>query len=382
MTVPSSTARVSYAANGVTVAFAVPFRFLADTHLRVTERLPSGTEAIVSPASYTVAGAGAPSGGTVTFGVAPASGLTIVIIRNVPLTQETDYVENDPFPADSHENALDKLCMVDQQQQDEINLSIKLPTTTSGVSSRLPAPVGLGVWGWNEAGDAPRYFDAGDLGTVANYGNWTYNTLTAVGGETTMTLTGDPVTLGNLNVSIDGVVQVPGVDFTLSSSTITFTTPLVAGQVVLARYGTAVAVGFANGSAISWAEGDEIKFLSAGGVDLGGIVHEATDADLAPVLVLGDSYFDIAAQQGGAINAQFFIDKDAVNYLQFVAAQAGGVLSIGAVGSDANIDISIITKGSGVVRFGAFTSNADAPVTGYITIKDRLGNVRKLATIA
>jgi hypothetical protein len=33
-------------------------------------------------------------------------------------------------------------------------------------------------------------------------------------------------------------------------------------------------------------------------------------------------------------------------------------------------------------RFGFFTSNADAAVTGYITIIDEAGNTRKLATIA
>lgn len=35
-----------------------------------------------------------------------------------------------------------------------------------------------------------------------------------------------------------------------------------------------------------------------------------------------------------------------------------------------------------LVRFGTWTSNADAPVNGYITVKDYAGNTRKLATIA
>ncbi len=36
----------------------------------------------------------------------------------------------------------------------------------------------------------------------------------------------------------------------------------------------------------------------------------------------------------------------------------------------------------GAMAFGTFTSNADAPVTGYITITDAAGNTRKLAVIA
>jgi hypothetical protein len=55
---------------------------------------------------------------------------------------------------------------------------------------------------------------------------------------------------------------------------------------------------------------------------------------------------------------------------------------VAATGSDTNIDIFIAPQGTGVMRVGTFTSNADAPVTGYITIKDAAGNLRKLATIA
>jgi hypothetical protein len=38
-------------------------------------------------------------------------------------------------------------------------------------------------------------------------------------------------------------------------------------------------------------------------------------------------------------------------------------------------------KGAGAVRFGTLTASADAPITGYITIKDSDGTVRKLAVI-
>lgn len=38
--------------------------------------------------------------------------------------------------------------------------------------------------------------------------------------------------------------------------------------------------------------------------------------------------------------------------------------------------------GGGSLRFGVFTTNADAPINGYVTIKDANGTTRKLATIA
>lgn len=73
---------------------------------------------------------------------------------------------------------------------------------------------------------------------------------------------------------------------------------------------------------------------------------------------------------------------NAVNYVQMVGSATGGPPHILSAGSDANIDLRLSTKGTGVLRYGTHTANADAPVTGYITIKDSGGTTRKLAVIA
>lgn len=72
----------------------------------------------------------------------------------------------------------------------------------------------------------------------------------------------------------------------------------------------------------------------------------------------------------------------AVNGIQLTANETGSPSIIQAAGTDTNIDLRIQGKGTGVLRFGTWTSNADAAVNGYVTIKDVSGNVRKLATIA
>ena len=61
--------------------------------------------------------------------------------RKLTLTQGTDYVENDPFPAAAHEDALDRLTMVTQQIQEEVDRSIKASTgnTFSGATFTLSA---------------------------------------------------------------------------------------------------------------------------------------------------------------------------------------------------------------------------------------------------
>ena len=130
MTVASAVSRVSYSGNGSTTAFAVPFYFLENAHLRVILRSSAGVETVQTiTTNYTVTGAGNPAGGTVNMIVAPASGETLVILRDVPETQETDYTANDPFPAESHERALDKLTMITQQIGEESGRAIKIPET-------------------------------------------------------------------------------------------------------------------------------------------------------------------------------------------------------------------------------------------------------------
>jgi hypothetical protein len=71
-----------------------------------------------------------------------------------------------------------------------------------------------------------------------------------------------------------------------------------------------------------------------------------------------------------------------VNYLEVVGAVTTASPAIQAAGSDTNIDLTLTPKGTGNVRFGTLTANADAPITGYITIKDAGGTTRKLAIIA
>lgn len=136
MTVQSTTARADYTGNGSTTAFTVPFYFLDATHL-VVYRTQISTGVVTTLAlttDYTVAGAGVPAGGTVTAVVAPTTDQKISILRNVPHTQLTHYVPNDPFPAASHEQALDHLTMEMQQVQEQIDRAVKVGVTDTGTT--------------------------------------------------------------------------------------------------------------------------------------------------------------------------------------------------------------------------------------------------------
>ncbi|WP_454676675.1 hypothetical protein [Achromobacter marplatensis] len=129
MTVSSEITEVSYATDGVTTAFPVPFYFLANDHLRVwLYYVGTGVEIdLVLGSAYEVSGAGNPAGGTVTTNTSYPAGPRLRIERIVPITQETAYQRNDPFPERAHERALDKLTMICQQLAGFFGL---LPGTT------------------------------------------------------------------------------------------------------------------------------------------------------------------------------------------------------------------------------------------------------------
>lgn len=82
-----------------------------------------------------------------------------------------------------------------------------------------------------------------------------------------------------------------------------------------------------------------------------------------------------------AVQFQIAHTASAVNYLQVTGAATGVAPVVTAAGSDTNIDLALTPKGTGNVRFGTLTATSDVAITGYIEIKDSAGNVRKLAVI-
>ena len=141
MTVSTTIIKNFHNGNASTTNFAYQFRILEDTDLLVIIRTNStGAETTKTLLThYTVAGAGDASGGSITFtgGNTPAIGETVVIRRNVPQTQAIDYIANDPFPAETHEEGLDRSTMVAQQVAEESNRSIKLSRTNTMTSTEF-----------------------------------------------------------------------------------------------------------------------------------------------------------------------------------------------------------------------------------------------------
>lgn len=118
MTVNVTPPRVQHVTNGVQDTFAFTFRVIEGDDIEVFLGQNIVPE---SPATFTVnLTVGPPvgqDGGDVVMNVAPpAGGLTIQ--RRTDQDQQVDYVPFDPFPAETHETALDKAMMVVQEAFD------------------------------------------------------------------------------------------------------------------------------------------------------------------------------------------------------------------------------------------------------------------------
>ncbi|MDA7891206.1 tail fiber domain-containing protein [Akkermansiaceae bacterium] len=172
MTVSSTTTKVSYSGNGSTTVFAYTFKVFDEDDLTVILRNnATATETVQAiNTNYSVSGVGNVNGGNITFVTAPASGVTVVVRRTSAQTQTTDYTPNDPFPAESHEEALDKLTFVQQEQQEEIDRSIKLSRTNTMTSTEFelgPTARANKVLSFDASGEISV---AQELGTFK--GNW------------------------------------------------------------------------------------------------------------------------------------------------------------------------------------------------------------------
>lgn len=144
MTIASQTSRISYTGDGSTTAFPVSFYFAANVDLVVILQDTAGNQATqILGTNYNLTGATFPAGGTCTFTVAPTSGYLVTIYRDPAVTQTTSYNNNDPFPAKSHELALDKLTTLVQRLKDQFSRAVRqsegegaLTTTLATVAAR------------------------------------------------------------------------------------------------------------------------------------------------------------------------------------------------------------------------------------------------------
>lgn len=139
MSLASANNRNDYVGNAATSSYSYTFKIFDDDDLLVTVRDTDGLETtLVKTTDYTVSGVGETGGGAIALVSSGQSWLTagnlkngyaLTIRRVRALTQVTDLRNQGSAFREVLENAFDNSAMVDQQQQDEIDRSLKLPET-------------------------------------------------------------------------------------------------------------------------------------------------------------------------------------------------------------------------------------------------------------
>ena len=206
MTVSSTTTKVSYSGDGTTSAFAYSFKIFNDSDLVVIVRTDSTGAEVTKTLNtdYLVSNAGESDGGTVTFKFdtgnsgdsnydttdrRPQSGETVLLKRVMTLTQNTDYTPNDSFPAAAHEEALDKLTFIQQQQQEELDRTFKFAETDVDAQD-LPASAERAnkYLGFNSEGNAIAVDGTTNATTISTFGATLVDDADASAARTTLGL--------------------------------------------------------------------------------------------------------------------------------------------------------------------------------------------------
>jgi hypothetical protein len=145
-TVSSTTCRVSHSCNGSSTEFAFTFPIIETDDLVVIHRVNStGVETVLTETTnYSVAATNNDfsSGGTVTTVSTYASGITLVLLRNTDMDQDADLEDSGVLRLETLEDEYDKLTMIVQELQEELNRCLKYPRSdSSDLSSELPNSV-------------------------------------------------------------------------------------------------------------------------------------------------------------------------------------------------------------------------------------------------
>jgi hypothetical protein len=130
-----------YVGDGSASEFPITFKFKADADI-LAHVQPDGAAGIllVLNTDYTLDGAGDEEGGNLTLvdngqawmdGDFLATGYDLFIRGRMSIIQNTSIKNQKDFFPKTHEDVFDKLVMIDQQQQDEIDRSVKLPEVVS-----------------------------------------------------------------------------------------------------------------------------------------------------------------------------------------------------------------------------------------------------------
>jgi hypothetical protein len=167
LAVPES--KVVYTGDGSTDAFPIPFP-VDDDELVVLRRLPTaeaGTddEELSRGVDFDVEDDAETETRSVTFDTAPAVGVSIAILRRLPLVQEVEFEADGDglIPVAQVQETFDRLTRQLQAVRDDVDRAYKVPHTTATVPAP-EKPIANAVLAIDESGERMTFVPVSDLG--------------------------------------------------------------------------------------------------------------------------------------------------------------------------------------------------------------------------
>ena len=361
MTVSSTISpTITYNGNGSTTAFSTSFVFLESGDLVVTLIDSGGTETVQTIITeYTVSG-GSGSAGTVTMVTAPASGEQLRIERATAKTQLTDYIENDSFPAESHEAALDRLTLI-AQELELVTGAVSYPitvaqggtgsTTEAAARTALGLEIGVDVQAYNTNLAAIVGLSTADGNIIVGNGS----TWVAESGATARTSLG----LGDIA--------------TQSASSVAITGGSISGitDLAVADGGTGASTASGARTALGLVIGTDVQAYDAGLNDISGL--SVTDGNF----IVGDGV-NWVAESGATARTSLGLGSIATQAASSVSITGGSITGItditvadGGTGKSSHTAYSVVCGGT--TAAGALQSVSGVGTSGQVLTSNGAG---------
>lgn len=267
MTVSTTTRRAGpFYGNGVTTSFPFTFKVFDKTNVQVvlTNTATGIQTTLVLDSDYSVTvnadQVNAP-GGSITYPISGSpmpSGYTLAVVGSLPYTQTTTLPAGGNFSPTVIEQTFDRTEIQIQQLVELAGRSFVAPAgiDTTQISTSLPYPAANKLIAWNPTATGLQNVDPTTLASIIAYGTANADIFTGTGAQTVFALSANPGAQANLDVSVGGVTQLPGADYTWTSgTTLTFTSAPPNGAKILVRYLQGLAQGTTDSAASSFTQG-------------------------------------------------------------------------------------------------------------------------------
>jgi hypothetical protein len=220
--------RVQYVNSGVG-PYAFAFEVLTQTDIAVYR----GSTKLVLTTDYTVT-INANGTGSVTLVAAGTGNITIVGARAIQ--RSSDYTTGGDLFASTLNTDLDSQTIFSQQLAEDVDLSIKVPVYAPSATGLTVNPEANKILGWDSTGANLINIDASTLASIAVYATAYADVFVSNGATVAYTLTRNPGSIYNLDISTDGVTQEPIRDYLLSGSVVTFTSAMPLNSRIVIKY--------------------------------------------------------------------------------------------------------------------------------------------------